>query len=267
MWREIEARRAALACAALVLLAVTESLRAGSYFEDFSDGVANNMSLNGGRLVGDPPTRMPAPPVVENGNLRITGALNNWQASAILGDLDPGVAVRSFSASFALAIGPGSAIPADGLSFLFGQLNDTSEFGEEGPDAFNGLTISADIYDNGGGEAPAIEVKLDGVVVAGGRSTQNPYTNGAFVPVIVNFDPNGTLDLSITGVGPIFTDLQTGFVPETGDRFGWGARTGGLNAEHRIDDVNITTVPVPEPAGLALLGAGALGLLTRGRRA
>ena len=262
----IKVGRVSFACAVAVL-AASARVRAGFYFEDFSDGVANNMSLNGGRQEGNPPTRVPAPPVVENGNLRLTGAAADWQATAVLGNLDGGVAVRSFSASFGMAIGPGSNVPADGLSFVFGQLNNTSEFGEEGPDSFNGLTLTADTYDNGGGEAPAVEVKVNGVVVAGGRSTRNPYTGGAFVPVTVNLDPDGTLDLNIGGVGAIFTDLQTGFVPEAGDRFGWGARTGGLNAEHRIDDVNITTVPVPEPGGLAVLGAGALGLLGRRRRA
>jgi hypothetical protein len=266
MWRNAYRLRAAVACAAAVL-AVTAGVRGGTYVEDFSDGVANSMSLNGTRFEGDPPSAVPAPPIVENGNLRITGQLNSWQASAILADLDPGLAVRSFNARFDLAIGPGSAVPADGLSFLFGQLNDTSEFGEEGPDAFNGLTISADIYDNGGGEAPAIEVKVDGAVVAGGRSTQNPYTGGTFFPIIVNLDPDGTLDLSITGLGPVFTDLQTGFAPEAGDRFGWGARTGGLNAQHRIDNVNITTVPVPEPAGLGVAALAGCALLVRRRGA
>jgi hypothetical protein len=262
MRRNVQVGRVVFACAAVVL-AFSARVRAGFYFEDFSDGVANGMSLNGTQFVGDPPTPMRAPPVVDNANLRITGAGNSWQASAILPDLDPGVPVRAFAGVFHLAIGPGSAIPADGLSFVFGQLNDTSEFGEEGPVGFNGLTISADIYDNGGGEAPAIEVKVNDVLVPGGRSTQNPYTGGAFFPITVNFDPDGTLDLSITGVGPVFTDLQTGFVPERGDRFGWGARTGGLNAEHRIDNIDIKTSPVPEPAGLGLLAAAALGLLAR----
>jgi hypothetical protein len=216
-------------------------------------------------MQGDPPNRVFAPAEVNNGNLRLTGTMNSWQATAILADLDPGVAIPRFTASFSLAIGPGSAVPADGMSFVFGQLTDTSDFGEEGPGGFNGLTIAADVYDNGGGEAPAIEVKVNDAVVVGGRSTRNPYTNGAFVPVTVNLDADGTLDLTVAGEN-IFTDLQTGFVPEVGDRFGWGARTGGLNAESRIDNININT-DIPEPSGLAVLGLGALGLLKRRRHA
>jgi hypothetical protein len=100
--------------------------------------------------------------------------------------------------------------------------------------------------------------------VPGGRSVQNPYTQGNFVPVSVVLDHNGRLLLLYGGV-PVFANLPTGFTPEAGDRFGFGARTGGLNAEHRIDNIVINTV-IPEPAGLSLLGLGGL-LLTRRRRA
>ena len=255
--------RATIACAAGLLLTVAAGARAGTYVEDFSDGVANQFSLNG--MQGDPPNRVFMPAEVSSGSLRLTGALNSWQATAILADLDPGFAVPRFTASFSLAIGPGTAPPADGLSFNFGQLSNTSDFGEEGPGGFNGLTIAADVYDNGGGEAPAVDVKVNDAVVAGGHLATNPYTNGAFVPVTVNLDADGTLDLTVAG-NALFSNLQTGFVPEAGDRFGWGARTGGLNAETRIDDININTDAVPEPAAIGVLGLGSFGLLVRRRR-
>ena len=108
--------------------------------------------------------------------------------------LDPS-AIESFTVSFALALGPGSNPPAEGFSFNFGQLPD-APYGEEGPASFDGLTIVADLFDNGGGEAPAIELLVNGVLVPGGRSTQNPYTNGAFIPVTIRFDADGTLDMN-----------------------------------------------------------------------
>src|SRR4029079_349617 len=93
----------------------------------------------------------------------------------------------------------------------------------------------------------------------------DPYTNGLALPAGIVVEPGGVLTLLVAG-NPIFFKVPTGFVPEAGDRFGFGARTGGLNAQNRIDDVVINTIVVPEPAGLALLAIGGQAL-TRPRRA
>lgn len=222
-----------------------------AYAESFDDGQANGGVMNGNAAV------------VGN-RLRLTPNSGGQQGTFNIMDLNPGVAIAAFKADFEIAIGPGSGNPADGMSFVLGQLLDGSNYGEEGPGT--GLVISADTYVNGesGETERAVEVIVNGVVV--GHVAMNPFTNGTTVPVSVNFDADKTLDLFFGGT-PIFTDLPTGYTPQIGDRFGFGARTGGETAEHAVDNINIQTT-VPEPAGLALLGMSAVALLgTRRRRA
>ena len=50
-----------------------------------------------------------------------------------------------------IVVGGGTALPADGYSFSFGDIPNTS-WGEEGAGA--GITVAFDTWDNGGGEAP-----------------------------------------------------------------------------------------------------------------
>lgn len=245
-------RLAALAAAAAVGAPAVS--QAGVFMNDF------NTDLGGITTTGSAG--------LDGGQLQLTPAENGQQGSAILPDLDPGTAIQDFAASFDLITGPGTVPPADGVSFVFGQFTGAESFGEEGPAMFNGLTVAFDTFDNGGGEAPAIEVKVNDVLVPGGRSTINPYTNGTPVPVTITLDATGALNLISPATGPIFTNLATGFVPEAGDRFGFGGRTGGLNERNAIDNLSVLTV-VPEPAALGLLGLlglGALGLLNRRRR-
>ncbi len=52
--------------------------------------------------------------------------------------------------------GGGTATPADGFAFVLGDDAADGAFGENG--AGSGLVVSFDTYDNGGGEAPAIDV-------------------------------------------------------------------------------------------------------------
>jgi hypothetical protein len=205
---------------------------AGTYVNDF------NTDSTGGTLFGSA--------TLDSGNVRLTDDTDDQRGSFIIDDLDSGVPILSFLARFEMATGPGTSPPADGMSFIFGQLP-SRDFGEEAP---FGLNVSFDTFDNGGGEAPSIEVKFDGVVVSGGHFSIDPYTNGAFVPVAVSLDPDGTVDVTFNSMA-IFSDLPTGFVPQAGDRFGFGGRTGGFNQENRIDNVRIVTV-IPEPSTFTL---------------
>ena len=229
-----------LLVAMLVLSVTGRAAQAGTYLNDFNTDAA------GATLFGSA--------TLDRGNVRLTDDVDSQRGSLIVDDLDPGTAILSFLARFDMATGPGTLTPADGLSFNFGQLPNT-DFGEE---AAFGLNVSFDTYDNGGGEAPAIDVMVNGIGVPGGHSTVNPYTNGAFVPVSVSLDPDGTLDVTFNSTS-IFSDLPTGFVPQAGDRFGFGGRTGGLNQENRIDNLSIVTV-VPEPSACTLLSVALAGL-------
>jgi hypothetical protein len=238
---------------ALVLIGASASLGSafgGQYSDNFNDG-----SAAPGLLTGN---------AVAIGNaVRLTQNEQAQMGSLIIPDLDPGLTALSFTATFDMAMGPAFSQPADGLSFVFGSLADSSTFGEAG--VSSGLTVSFDLWDNGGGEGPGMNVIVNDSIVAGGHSAMNPYTNGAFVPVAISFFANGTLNLSFNG-STIFSGLNTGFTPQLGYRFGFGARTGALSAVHQVDNVNIQTQAVPEPASLMALGIGALGALWRRRR-
>src|SRR5438876_12042919 len=93
-----------------------------------------------------------------SGYVSLTDAINSQQGAMIVGDLDGGAAVAGFRANFKLRMGGGSGNAADGFSFNFADDIPDANFGEEGTGT--GLTIAFDIYDNGGGEAPAIDVKV-----------------------------------------------------------------------------------------------------------
>ena len=53
-------------------------------------------------------------------------------------------------------------------------------------------------------------------------------------------DPDGSLDIVFDGVAH-FTNLYTPYTPVSSGRFGFGARTGGLNMNVFIDDLSLTT--------------------------
>jgi hypothetical protein len=175
--------------------------------------------------------------VLEGGSVRLTNNVDFQLGSLVIDDLVQGGAVASFAATFDLQTGPGTGVPADGISFNLGALPDAA-FGEEG--IFQGLTVSFDTTFNGPHDPIGIDVLVNGTVVA--RDATNPFTNGFFVPVTVVFNADGTLDLTFDGAA-IFTNIPTGYVPAGGDRFGFGGRTGASNEVNRIDNVSIVAVP------------------------
>jgi hypothetical protein len=231
--------------AALGLLA---SSHAGTYVNDFTSSTLDRMTLNGG-LRDDGVTPYPA---IEGGHLALVYAENSKQGTAVLDDLDPGNAIESFNMSFTMRIGGGSSTPADGTAVFLGNIDSSANYGEEGPadgvNGINGLTVCWDIYDNGGGEAPAIDVKVNGVVVAHKSYDIFGIISDTFTPVTIKLTQNGHLTVTYKGQ-PVFTDLALdGYAPAAGDRFAIGSRTGGLNANQWIDDLNITTVPATATA-------------------
>ena len=193
------------------------------YVNDFSSSVGS------ASLFGDA--------VLDSGSVRLTDSINSQLGSLVIDEFVPGSTVASFTATFDFQTGPGSFPPADGISFNLGQLPNFA-FGEEGTSG--GLTISFDTFDNGFPDHIGIDVLVNGTVVASDGT--NPFTNGVFVPVSVVFDADGTLDLTFDGAA-IFIDLPTGITLATGDRFGFGGRTGGSNEVNRIDNVSIFVVP------------------------
>ena len=177
--------------------------------------------------------------VGNTGCLKLTKAANSLQGSMIIGDLDGGQMVNGFTANFKMRIGGGSSTPADGCSFCFANDLPEATFGEEG--AGTGLRVSFDIYNNGG-EAPAFRIFWGGTqVYTSGVVPIADLTTGAnFVDVLIRINPTGSLDLVYNG-RTILDKGNIGFQPIAAGRFGFGGRTGGLNANQFVDDVNITT--------------------------
>ena len=149
-------------------------------------------------------------------------------------------AQTAFTASFNVTLGPTtSGVPADGMSFFVGSDFGSGPWGESGLHTPHSLAIGFDTYNNGAAnDNIGIHLWINGTHVA--ASTVTPWTNG--FPTLVQVRYSATRGLSVTyGGQPIFNDLATpGFTLQPGDRYGFGARTGGVGEICTVDDVVIS---------------------------
>ncbi|MBN9692256.1 MAG: hypothetical protein J0M24_18575 [Verrucomicrobia bacterium] len=184
------------------------------------------------------------------GVLRLTEAANSESGAFVLPDGDAAKAVGAMTARFDLQLGPGSALPADGLSFNWAKdlPDDVIGAAEEG--AGTGLTVSFDTYNGGGGEAPAVDVKWGGQVVASKKLPLVQLSTGTFVEVIVRVEADGTVDVVHNGEVLHSNLALPGFAGLAGGRFGFAARTGGENQAHYVDNVEITTEEYVGPVAI-----------------
>jgi hypothetical protein len=208
-------------------LAILASAQAGNFTSDFATPPA------GATLYGDGADSG----VIEDGVLKLTKAVGSMLGGFIIDDLDGGATIYGFTADFKLLIGAGSQ--ADGFSFSFGPDVPDAGISEEG--AGSGLSVCFDTYDNGGGEAPAIDLKKGGAIIASFKQGAiGLMRKNAFVDVHLEVKNDGSLSLSVANTA-IFQNLVGAFAPTAG-RFGLGARTGGSTDNHFVDDLSITTV-------------------------
>ena len=242
-----------------VCLAAPIEVEAGFISTDFNSGLPAGTSIFGSAVIEDGLA-------AGDGVLKLTKAVNSQNGAFYINPLDPGMATQSFTAMFKALVGGGTSTPADGFSFNFA--NDLPgglfTYGEEG--GGTGLTVSFDSYDNGSAYGdpvapPVIDVKIGGATIA---SYQTPISLGMnFLDVLIDLHADGALDVIYGGVNA-FIGLATGYTPITNGQFALGARTGGFNDNHWIDELSIRTMTaaaaVPEPATLALLSLGLVGL-------
>ncbi len=178
---------------------------------------------------------------ISAGELVLTPPFPGQAGAWLTADLAPGQAVRGFAAKFNVAIRPavGSQLPADGLSFNWASdlPNGTYAAAEEGQG--NGLRVCFDIYDNGGGEGPAIDVKWGNQLIAHyptsigfllGSSAANANEAN------VRLHPDGTVDVTYRCVSICSRVPIPQYTPLFNSRFGFGGRTGASFASHAIDN-------------------------------
>ena len=189
----------------------------------------------------------------DSGCLKITKAVNGLQGGFIIEDWDGGASVYGFRATFNARVGGGSSIPADGWSFSVGPDLPDDGFGEAG--AGSGIRINFDTYDNVDadpnnttGEAPRINIVVGGIAVASTPILPlSDLINNEFVPVEIKLSPDGSLDVIFNGKAHFTKYFIPGYQPLFAVRYGFGARTGGLNANHFIDDLSIESYLAPKP--------------------
>jgi hypothetical protein len=263
----------AVAGLGLCLLTGSEA-RAGTFTSDFTGGIPAGLNIYGSATAYDHTSGGNT-----GGCLKLTSTDGSQNSGMWIDDLDAGQTIGGFDATFDLYIGSGNG--ADGFSFYFGDFADNAGTSEEGP-TITGLTVVFDVYNNGGtpAEAPAIDVKWDGVTVfhrlVGATGTATPAsplgtattirsqatTGGAAVwwPVKIHADTDGTLDVVYNNVVvvsnlPVFRALTAAPTRGPAYRFGMGARTGGSTDNHWVDNLNITTVPQDARSGQPFLSS------------
>ncbi len=246
-----------------LLAAALAPVQAGTFTANF-----NSAAPPAGLTLFDPAKLVATGGVGGSGYLSLTDAIGSQNSGAIINDLNNGQPIGGFTARMKILIGGGGSQPADGFSLSFGDDLPDGAISEEG--AGNGLRVVMDTYDNGGGEAPAMDIyyagnviahtKFDGVTALTTPPILDPATGRAaslqsdtnFVDLIIDLHPNGTLDVVYKGI-VVYTNLVvTGYTPQAG-RFGLGARTGGAVENHWIDDLTITTVaPITSAASVKI---------------
>jgi hypothetical protein len=175
--------------------------------------------------------------------MQLTEAVNSQGGSFII-PTPAGVApIYDFTATWMMRVGGGTATPADGFAFCFGSDIADVVFGEDG--AGSGLIVGFDTYDNGTVEvAPEITIIYKTVQIAtrpfdiSVLHTDDGLTPG-FKQIGVRVSRTGVLDL-FYGNTAVYRGLQLpNYTPFAAGRFAWGARTGGLNDNHWVDDIKI----------------------------
>jgi hypothetical protein len=137
-------------------------LTAATYSSDFNSGTPAGMTLFGAANVS-------------GGYLKLTSVSDPF-GIVYIDDFGGGQLVQSFHATFKAALFGstccgGGALPADGFSFNLVPAAAASAlpspgYGQPAEELNEGLAVNFDSWDNGGGEAPAIDVKWKGTIIA-----------------------------------------------------------------------------------------------------
>jgi VCBS repeat-containing protein len=189
-----------------------------AFFTDFTS-LPNNVTLGGSALL-------------QNGEAVLTEAINSQDGTLTIAPLSPNP--EAFVAEFSYRAYDGSG--ADGVSFNYGLLSDSLvgypwlEYGRTD----SGLVVSFIEY-----EGSRIEAKVNGVVLS---AVNFNLMSPEYRTVRVEVDGYGLLSVSVGGQSVLASvDLGSAYrsANKSAWRFGFGARTGGLNNRHSLDSFSI----------------------------
>jgi gliding motility-associated-like protein len=145
---------------------------------------------------------------------------------------------------------------ADGLAFCFLDVPPTGFVAGAGngiPATANGLKVIFDVYDNGCGTNPELQIyngvgynecASDIVKVENIAGSLSFVRNGSYQPARITYD-NGLIELYINGVLRLTTNSPVLFA----GYMGFTASTGGRNDKHSIKNVKIFTPQAASEAG------------------
>jgi sugar lactone lactonase YvrE len=170
---------------------------------------------------------------INNGEMQLTAATNSLNGALIY---LPTSKPSGFTALFDLNMfsSPSGNDVADGISFNYGDLQASPIGHEEGMLNGNGLVIRFKEW-----QTQRVEVVYNGVV----KGTYNvDLHNPKIRKVRISVLPNGKLDMSI-GDQILCNNLDLGVAYSSDNKsswkFAWGARTGGANNRHAIDNIEM----------------------------
>ena len=190
---------------------------------------------------------------VTGGALQLTDGSASIQGQAIIAK---GAVTSNFKAAFTMAIG--DATKGDGLSFNFGTAGFRNNEAEEG--LTTGLSITFDIFSNGGTDIEGTEVWFNGARI--GAHAGEAFASAAPKSVVVEYNNNG-LDVIVGGV-TLFSNLAIpGYeaTNKSGYSFIFGARSGAEATTQVIDDLSIT-IPTTESTNALQVVNGKLSYLS-----
>jgi hypothetical protein len=199
----------------------------------------------------------------DSGVLHLTENVNSQQGTFIMPDFNTNAPVKAITVAMSVRIADGTGTPADGLSFCWGSSNsipDNANFGEGG----QGELIVGLITYAGRPDGPSFNVWYRGNRLVNQLVPYSALFTGdlsadplqQYANLIIRVNENGTLDLQYKGKA-IFNALPLpGYTALAGGRFGLGARTGGENETHWVDNFAIATTTglTPVPIGFTQVG-------------
>lgn len=211
-------------------------------FFDFSrDQAPSGTELFGNARIADDGTGL-------NQCLHLTDTIVATNGHFRISNIGDGKVVKAATIQWRSLIGGGDNGGADGYSLNWAtNLPVTPSIGDPGEEgAGSGLTVTVDTFDNGGGEAPGIEVRWQSNVVIFTSVNKDDLGGGAtylrksqFVEAKLTVDTRGEAKFTYDGV--TLTAVLDGWRGIKGGDLLFGARTGGASDNHWIDDLRVAT--------------------------